>query len=173
MNAYAEGDDSAFAVVYDELSPRLLGYAVRATGSTEAGKDIVQQVFLNMYRARRRFVVGSHVEPWVYAIARRLVVDWMRASGRHRLVENVDALVSVILDESPEGITQAREVEAALRLELQRVPAPMRDAFMLVRIEGLSSHDAAAILGTTAAATKLRAHRVAMRLRVQLAELIG
>ncbi len=38
MNAYAEGDDSAFAVVYGELSPRLLGYAVRATGSTRPPK---------------------------------------------------------------------------------------------------------------------------------------
>lgn len=169
MSAYAEGDDSAFAVVYDELSPRLLGYVVRATGSPDAAKDIVQQVFLNMYRARRRFVVGSRVEPWVYAIARRLIIDWGRASSGHLFVDDVDARGSAVFDESPERITQAREVEAAVRRELQQVPAPMREAFLLTRIEGLSPHDAAAILGITAAAAKLRAHRVARKLRAQLA----
>ncbi len=173
MSAYAEGDDSAFSVLYDELSPRLRGYAVRATGSTEAAEDIVQQVFLNMCRARYRFVAGSRVEPWVYAIARRLIVDWIRARGGHTLVANVDTLFSATFDESPEGITQARELEAALRRGLQQVPAPMREAFLLVRVQGLSSHDAAAILGTTVAATKLRAHRVAMKLRAQLAVLLA
>ncbi len=49
----------------------------------------------------------------------------------------------------------------------------MREAFLLVRVEGLSSQDAAEILGTTPAATKLRAHRVAIKLRAQLAELFG
>ena len=166
MNAYAEGNDAAFAKVYDELSPRLLGYVQRKTRSREAAEDVVQQVFLNMHRARSRFAPGSRVEPWAYAIAHRLTIDWARARSKVPPTEDTDLAPSA--GPSPEGLAHAAELEAALAAELALVPEHHREAFLLVRVEQLSIQDAAEILGTSTSATKVHVHRAGLRLRPRL-----
>lgn len=176
MHAYADGQDAAFAIVYDELSPRLLGYVQRKTRALDAAEDIVQHVFLNMHRARARFAPGSRVEPWAYAIARRLTIDWARARSPHALGADVDAgdsMGSVDTTTSPEGLVQAAELEDALRLELADVPEHLREAFLLVRIEQLSIQDASDILGTSPSATKVHVHRAGLRLRPRLAAFLN
>lgn len=168
MDAYADGDDAAFATVYDEIGPRLVTYVQRMTRSREAAEDVVQQVFLNMHRARARFTPGSRVEPWAYAIARRLTIDWARARSPHD--QNALALDSAASEApSPEGLTRAAELEEALHLELEDVPEHLREAFVLVRVEQLSIQDASDILGTSPSATKVHVHRAGLRLRPRLA----
>ncbi len=173
MNAYADGDEAAFATVYDELAPRLIGYVQRKTRSLEAAEDVVQHVFLNMHRARSRFTPGSRVEPWAYSIARRLTIDWARARSPHQLVDDVETLAGASSAPSPENLTHASELEAALRTELADVPEHLREAFLLVRVEQLSIEDASAILGTSASATKVHVHRAGLRLRPRLAAFLS
>lgn len=169
MNAYAEGDASAFAIVYDELAPRLLAYLRRRSGSSTVAEDVLQQTFLQMHRARGRFVAGARVEPWAYAIARRLLIDWARANKTELALEYSDD-VTANTAPSPETSAQLEELGAALDRELARVPAKLREAFLLVRVENLSVQDAALVLGATTSATKLRAHRVGLRLRERLGD---
>src|SRR4051812_41474393 len=71
MERYAEGDDAAFALVYDALAERLLAFLRRRLGSMSRAEDLLQQTFLRMHRARGSFVSGSAVLPWAFAIARR------------------------------------------------------------------------------------------------------
>lgn len=173
MHAYADGDDAAFAVLYEELAPRLLAYAERKLRSRDAAEDVVQQTFLNMHRARGRFTAGAKVEPWAYAIARRLVIDRVRGNRSTVPVGDIDeAAGAVDPTGSPESVALAREVERVLLDELDGLAPRMRDAFVLVRIEEHSSREAALLLDTTADAAKLRAHRVAARLRARLASLL-
>jgi RNA polymerase sigma-70 factor (ECF subfamily) len=165
MDAYADGDGTAFEVVYDELAPRLFSYVLRMTRVRTVSEDIVQQSFLNMHRARGRFVRGTPVEPWAFAIARRLTIDWARLERRvtSGLVDTlpIDAL-------GPEMDAQQTEFVEGVRAELESIPAKLREAFLLVRVEGFSTAEAAEVLGTTATAVKLRAHRVGALLRNRL-----
>jgi RNA polymerase sigma-70 factor (ECF subfamily) len=78
MERYADGDDSAFATLYDELAPALYGYLLRQTGSSAVAEDGVQQTLLQIHCARDGFVRGAAVRPWAFAIARRLVIDGYR-----------------------------------------------------------------------------------------------
>ena len=75
MDRYACGDEAAFVELYDELAPRLHRFALRWTRSRSAAEDTVQQTLLQIHAARHRFVRGSAVVPWAYAIARRLLID--------------------------------------------------------------------------------------------------
>src|SRR5258708_12316377 len=87
MDRYANGDDGAFGDLYDLLAPRLYGYLVRQTRNTARAEDLVQQTFLQMHCARGRFVPGADVVPWAFAIARRLLIDGVRRSGREVSLE--------------------------------------------------------------------------------------
>jgi RNA polymerase sigma-70 factor (ECF subfamily) len=171
MNRYASGDDAAFSELYESLAPRLYGFILRLTGERSAAEDLLQQTFLQMHDARARFVRGADVTPWAMAIARRLFIDSLRRA-RSRATDLVDA---VILDEtnaggeaSPEDWLMAREAEAIIAARLATLPASHRDAFQLVKQEGLSIAEAAAILGVTGAAVKLRAFRAYSKLRAAL-----
>lgn len=170
MDAYAEGDVSAFPVVYDELSVRLYAYLTRLTGSRVTSQDIVQQVFLNMHQARSTFQRGARVEPWAYAIARRLAVDWSRRIRKEPWLETVQRALEGP-DNCPERMAVGRQLEQCFHRELTTIPVRLRESFLLTRIEGLSTAEAALVLGTSPANVKVRAHRAGLLLREKLGRL--
>src|SRR6185312_8105030 len=82
MDRYACGDDAAFSELYDLLAPRLTAFLARRTRDDALATDLVQQTFLQMHASRRHFSEGADVMPWAFAIARRLLIDVVRKSGR-------------------------------------------------------------------------------------------
>ncbi len=83
MERYANGDEAAFAELYDAVAPRLLGFLRKALRDDSAAEDLMQQALLQIHRARGSFIPGAPVIPWAFAIARRLIID----SARRRRIE--------------------------------------------------------------------------------------
>lgn len=171
MDRYASGDTSAFGALHRALYPRLHAYLVRMRGSSHVADDLVQETFLRMHRARATFAAGASVIPWMYTIARNVVIDHAR-SVKARIVSEQAA------DDAPEPIDSGADTESAavageaartVEQVLARLPAAQREAFVLLRYEGLSVLDAAQVLGATPAAVKLRAFRAYEALRAALA----
>lgn len=171
MARYGAGDDAAFGEVYDELSPRLYRYLLRLAREAARAEDLLQQTFLQLHDARGRFLPGADVLPWAYAIARRLFIDGTRRRKRDHLHDAFDEGCSAEQTTIPSGqaIAEARELAEALRAKLDELPPLQREAFRLIREEGLSVADAASVLGVTPAAVKLRTHRAYEGLREALA----
>jgi len=174
MDRYAEGDDVAFGEVYDLLAPRLYGFFARQTGDRARAEDLVQQTLLQMHAARQVYAKGSDVVPWAFAIGRRLLVDARRRTRREVLFDSA-ADDAAALDAKverfsiPEGEVMTSVLAVRAQNELERMPESHREAYVLVRQEGLSVAQAAEVLGTTATAVKLRAHRAYEALRAALA----
>lgn len=174
MDRHAEGDEAAFGEVYDLLAPRLYRFFLRQTGDAARAEDLVQQTLLQMHAARREYVRGSDVLPWAFCIGRRLLIDSRRRSKKELLFEtaaqDADALEARVERYSlPEDLAITKELAAHAEAELEKMPESQRAAYMLVRQEGLSVAQAAEVLGTTATAIKLRAHRAYEALRDALA----
>jgi RNA polymerase sigma factor (sigma-70 family) len=166
MERYACGDEAAFAILYDEVAPRLHRFALRWTRSRSAAEDTVQQTLLQMHAARHRFVPGSAVVPWAYAIARRLLIDLGRRNGREELRANdVRDPEEPSSAPSPEEALHRRRMEAEARLDLAALPCGWREAFELVKFEGLSVAETAEVLGITRGMVKIRTHRATAALR--------
>ncbi len=173
MTRYAAGEEAAFAIVYDELAPRIYGYLVRQTRDSARAEDILQQTFLQMHRARGSFLPGAEVLPWSFAIARRLMIDGFRR-GRREVLEDSEARDDrPALDPAADDLVQAQELATRIRAELARLPETQRVAFELVKQEGLSLAEAAQVLGTTVSAVKLRAHRAYEALRAVLGDVLA
>ena len=170
MSRYAQGDASAFGAVYDAVAPRLARYLRRRVPDRARLEDIVQQTFLQMHCARGNFVVGAEVMPWAFTIARRLVIDADRAGRREAHVELDDdrpLSQAALAAREPTGEEElaAREAGACLARALTKLSEPQRAAFELVKTEGLSHAQAAAVLGTSVTGIKLRVHRAYLALR--------
>jgi RNA polymerase sigma-70 factor, ECF subfamily len=166
MERYARGDDAAFAALYDALAPRLRRYLARQVRDDARADDLLQQTLLQVHRARGRFLPGADVFPWTFAIARRLLIDHVRR-GKHEVLLGENEPETVDAYAADEHLHSKRLAEAVER-ELDRMPGQHREAFELVKQEGLSLKDAAAVLGTTVTAVKLRAHRAYVGLRAAL-----
>jgi RNA polymerase sigma-70 factor (ECF subfamily) len=171
MDRYASGDSQAFVVLHQALYPRLHAYLTRMCGSSVNAADLVQETFLRVHRARATFAQGGAVLPWAYAIARNVALDHVRAA---RLRET-DRLPS---DPGPEMVDRgggdaesaaiAAQAARVVETVLAGLPPAQRDAFILLRYEGLSVQDAAGVLGATPTAVKLRAFRAYEALRTAL-----
>jgi RNA polymerase sigma-70 factor (ECF subfamily) len=168
MARYAHGDDAAFAEVYDGLAPRLHGYLKRLARNESLAEDLLQQTFLRMHNARARFHDGADVVPWAYAIARRVFLDHARSAKRlvpSGALDDDDGSTPQSPLPDAEAVLAAFELSGRLEAELEAMAPILREAFLLVREEGLSMAQAADAVGISVAAMKLRAHRAYERLR--------
>jgi RNA polymerase sigma-70 factor (ECF subfamily) len=130
-----------------------------------------------MHRARGTFLKGGAVLPWAFAIARRLVLDQVRSDDRTLRVLRCDdgsaSALAVSPVDRPEQVAEARQLAASLAATLARLPGSQRTAFELLKRDGLTLAEAAASLGVTVTAVKLRAHRAYVSLRGTLGEHLG
>jgi RNA polymerase sigma-70 factor (ECF subfamily) len=112
------------------------------------------------------------VFPWAFSIARRLLVDAYR---RGRYAETLMETAAhenhgVSTDALPDAVLQSKQVADRLERALLKLPESQRISFQLVRLEGLSLIEAAAVLGTTPNAVKLRALRTSETLKLALSD---
>jgi len=172
MSRYADGDDTAFPVVHRAVARRLRAFLARMAGSTALAEDLTQETFLRVHRARGSFERGARLLPWCYSIARNVYVDHVRRrsarEGTGPLVEVGTANVAGGAD--GEQMTAAAELADIVSRTLARLPADQREAFVLVRYEGLSMAEAAGVVGATEGAVKIRAFHAYEALRAALGE---
>jgi RNA polymerase sigma-70 factor (ECF subfamily) len=180
MDRYARGDDQAFGQLYDVIAPRLYQYLLRQTREPARAEDLLQQTMLHIHRGRGRFLAGAEVLPWAFAIARRLLIDSIRRRKNERRNEGFDGLPEqpdpraelVAAGRGADELLDSKRLAEAVTRELGRLPPAHRVAFELIKQEGLSVREAAQVLGTTATAVKLRAHRAYVALRAALGDII-
>jgi RNA polymerase sigma-70 factor (ECF subfamily) len=172
MDRYASGDTAAFDDFYDALAPRLLAFLRKGTGDTALAEELLQQTFLQIHQARERYVTGYDAVPWAFAIARRLRIDAFRRT-RREVVADVEDEREAPPESSPHEALAARQAAERMKKSLDELPDNQREAFDLVKTQGLSYAQAAAVLGTTVTAIKLRVHRACEALRIVAREMEG
>jgi RNA polymerase sigma-70 factor, ECF subfamily len=169
MHRYADGDDAAFGEVFAELAPRLRAFLRRLGCSIDVADDLTQETFLRMHRARASFTPGKQVAPWAYAIARNCCVSHAR-SGKAKLARaSVDAEhVELPAASSVEQESMARQTAEVVSRTLAAMTPARREAFVLLRYEGLTVAAAAQIVGISEGALKIRAFHAYELLRSAL-----
>jgi RNA polymerase sigma-70 factor (ECF subfamily) len=172
MARYANGDDAAFREVFTAIGARIHKFLRRLSGSDEVARDLFQETLLRLHQARGAFRAGSAVLPWAYTIARNVFLDWERARRRApRRVSIEDSGHEVPVRAEADAELFARQAAAVVERALAEMTPARRDAFVLIRFEGLSVATAAEVLGVSENAVKLRAFQAYGILRDELARL--
>jgi RNA polymerase sigma-70 factor, ECF subfamily len=141
----------------------VFAYALRRT-SREDAADAVAETFLVAWR-RLDEVDEQHALPWLYAVARRVLLSQRRSSLRQQAIaERVAAAEPSALPPSSEPSLLSRR----LREALAGLSEKDREVLMLAAWEELSSREAAHVLGCSATAYRIRLHRARARLRAGL-----
>jgi RNA polymerase sigma-70 factor (ECF subfamily) len=172
MERYARGDDGAFDELYRRGAPRLRGFLLRLSGDGALADDLVQEVFLRVHRARGHFAPGAAALPWIFAIARNVFLDHtrhprVRRGGELREDGGIPEREAPPDTKGDEALI-GNELLSIVRATLAGLPVLQREAFVLIRFEGLSVSEAAQVLGATEGAVKIRAFRAYEALRAAL-----
>lgn len=174
MDRFARGDDDAFAELYRLGSGQVHRFLMRMSGDAALADDLTQDTFLRAHAARASFEVGAAARPWLLAIARNTFLDWTRRAKVRRksaeatkAAQDADPPIAAGETQGDEALA-AREMLQIVERALAKQSALVREAFILVRFEGLSMSEAAEVLGTTEAAVKVRAFRANEAIREAL-----
>lgn len=172
MAAYAEGDQEAFRQLFARNAPLLTRVVRGHVSSDEECRDLVQQTFLQLHRARRDYRKGEALRPWLLTIAYNLCRDRWRSRGHHREVPLDEApprIQAMATSTTASDLLQERQQAARLRAALAELPADQRQVIEMHWFAEVPLPEVASTLGVSLSAVKVRAHRGYERLRKNLA----
>lgn len=174
------GDEDAFADWVRRESPRLLAVTLRILRSQDEAHDAVQEAFLSAWRALPHFSGDSRLSTWLHRIGVNAALMRLR-SRRRRREQPIEELLPGFADDGHHAgpiepwsrgdscAAEQREIRDVVRACIDRLPESYRVVLVLRDLEGLDTAEAAAALGTTPEALKMRLHRARQALRSQLA----
>ena len=167
------GDEDAFARLVLAHADRVYAALRRFGLDTGEADDVAQEVFLRAWRGLGRFEERAQLATWLYRIAFNEAQRRLSRREPPRVeppVEGEDPVSSIPAGThlGPEARALDHEFEAILDRALAELPADWRVAVVLRDLEGLSTDQAAAVVGVRPAAFKSRLHRGRMQLRALL-----
>lgn len=159
MIAGLKGDATAHRLLLGALAGYLRGYyrgkLVRAGRKAEETEDLVQEALMAVHTQRHTYDPGEPLTPWIYAIARYKLIDYLRRTRA--------SMADVPIEDAGEIIARDDHVAAESALDLTkllaRLPERMRRAIQYVKLDGLSVAEAAARCGVSESAIKINVHR--------------
>ena len=159
-----DGIPGAVDVVFEQVvrlrEAQVLRTAYRILGNWADAEDVAQEVFLRLYRHGLGFQNDAVLGGWLYRVTVNLCLD--RARSR-RPTEELAELASQ--DASPESAASGEERKRRLMRALAALPAKERAAVVLREIEGLSTGEVAAILGSSEGTVRSQISQALSRLR--------
>jgi len=158
------GDERAFEEIVSTYGPRLRYYLLKQLGSPEAADDVVQEVWLDVYRGIVRLRRPDAFRAWIYRIARdRAFRVLRRARVPCRLADEAD-LPAAEAEDDGFSAEDAVRVHAAL----DRLSPLHREVLLLRFIEDLPYDEIAQITGCPAGTVKSRLHHAKRVLRQEM-----
>ena len=179
VTAFLNGEERAFEELVDRYQTRLLNFIYRTIGDRERGEDLVQEVFIRVYRHLHRFDRSKKFSTWIYTIASNLAKNELRNRSRNPLVlfqtirktwqDDDRPLQFEDPNGRPDDLFRKRHLRELVEASVERLPEHHREVFVLRELEGKSYEEIAEITDCNLGTVKSRLNRA----RNAFASIIG
>lgn len=177
LRAVARGDQAAFAQLYDLTAPWLTARLRRRCRDDDLVAEVLQDTFLAVWRTAGGFAGRGEAVGWLWTIAAHRMVDaFRRRAARGQLTAQLDQLTHDLTEQQPgpaapsaEEQALAEVLDAGLATALERLSPELRAVLRATVLDGLSTREAALLLGVPEGTVKTRAMRARRQLREALA----
>jgi RNA polymerase sigma-70 factor, ECF subfamily len=169
VTAFLKGEERAFRELVERYQARLLNFVYRTIGDRERAEDLVQEVFIRVYRHLHRFDRSKKFSTWIYTIASNLAKNELRNRARNPLVffqairrhwqDDDRPLQFEDLTSRPDDLYQKRHLRELVEAAVARLPAHHRQVFVLRELEGKSYEEIAEITRCNLGTVKSRLNR--------------
>ncbi len=176
MLAFKAGDESAFVRLVERNQARVFATVSRFVGQAATAEDLVQEVFLRVFRTAKRYKATARFSTWLYRIAVNLSLNAIRSSSKLRLVplesqdEDSDWRGEIPDEQAiePDEALDGAELGEAVRRAVDKLPETQKIATILHRYEHMSYEEVAQVLECSTMAVKSLLSRARMNLRESL-----
>jgi RNA polymerase sigma-70 factor (ECF subfamily) len=159
-----KGEPAAFAEIYDRYQPAIYRYILFRVDDVATAEDLTGEVFVRLVERIDRFTYqGRPLLAWLYTIARNLVADHHRRSGRSLPLSRAERLVAETAD--PEEAVEHTLAQHRLVAAIADLTEDQRQVVLMKLIEGLDNETVARTLGKSVGAVKALQHRALAALR--------
>jgi len=164
LAALQKGDENAFHVLYEKYWADVYTMVYRRIGNEDDAKDIVQNIFLNIWLSRESILAEKSLAPWLNVAARTKSISYYK-----KKVTDLNRNTSFQREQgdsySPEFNLEAKELESFFDQEIAKMPETMRNSFLLSRRENKSIREIAAELSLSEQTIKNNISQAMERLR--------
>jgi RNA polymerase sigma factor (sigma-70 family) len=158
------GNPGAFEAIVDRYQGRLLGFCRQMLHSTEDAEDVLQEVFVNAYRAMLADEREINLRPWLYRIARNRCLNHLRKPTADAQ-ESMDMVPAVEAASTAEKVHNREEFRQLLT-DVGKLPETQRSALLLREMDAMSYEEIAQAMETSVPSVK----SLLVRARISLAE---
>lgn len=162
------GDRAAFDKLVRPIAPRLLLLATRMLGSPADAEDAVQNALASVWLSRQRLDSSSPIRGYLTTITLNKCRDHLRrrkAASFLGFGTDIDDASILADDPASDMITSDRQDLARVQQEIGKLPIKLREALLLVVIDGRSHLEAAHLIGVSEKTIETRIYRARKRLR--------
>jgi len=169
VTAFLGGEERAFQELVERYQTRLLNFIYRTIGDRDRAEDLVQEVFIRVYRHLHRFDRSKKFSTWAYTIASNLAKNELRNRSRSPLVlfqtiqgssDEEDRPVQFEDTTSrPDDMYRKRHLRELVEQTVAQLPEHHRQVFVLRELEGKSYEEIAEITDCNLGTVKSRLNR--------------
>lgn len=165
LDRVRRGDDQAMGALYDRYSKIVYSVALRVLRDTASAEDVLQDVFLGVWRRPETFVAArGTLGGWLAVVARNRAIDSLRRKRPSEQIEEVQ--LAVPCDLADEAERNAMMVKA--RAIIQQLPYEQRKTLQMAYFDGLTHSEIAEVTGDPLGTVKTRIRSALLTLRKEL-----
>ena len=173
---FKKGNQHSFEELVGRYSDKAFNLAMRFTHSPEDAEEVLQDVFVTVYRKISGFEGKSSFSSWLYRVTVNAALMKIRKRKQDQTLHLEDLTAQgghLVNDKAPEHlevdkIAARQELAEFLDQAIAKLPDDYRPVFIMRDVDGLSSREVSKILNLSVPAVKSRLHRSRLRLKKSL-----
>ena len=156
-----QGDQEALKEIFDKYHKKVYGIAYGVVRQREEALDIVQEVFIKLFRSIKNFKGRSQFYTYLYRMVMNTAIDHARKAGK-QFVSSLDEEGSFEpsdnVERGPERMLLQKELEGRVKLAMDKLPPEQKAALIFRDVEGLSYQEMSEAMGCSIGTVMSRLH---------------
>jgi RNA polymerase sigma-70 factor (family 1) len=161
----SEGDEHAFACLFNKYKNKIYSITLRLTESTDLAEDVVQDIFLKLWLRREKIAEIADFENYLFIMIRNEVYSAFRSSVRKNQLSEVLAYSTPISDNHTLSSVIENEYAQVLKEAVNRLPLQQRQVYLLSREEDMKRDEIAKVLQISSETVKTHLSRALRYIR--------
>jgi len=168
-------EEQAFELIFRRYYVRLCGFANKFISNTAESEEIVQEVFLNIWKKKDQLQLNNEIRPYLFKSVQNLCFNFIE---HQKVVDNYYSVIEVVYKNQAEDFNTYESVlynefQAKAEIAIESLPEQCRRIFQMSRQDGLKYAEIAERLGISAKTVETQMSRALSKLKTELKDYLA